>query len=105
MQKPYLEVDGDRLSENMSEDEDAKQEDTRKAIGMEPRETDTRGKQVEEEMQQKEIQWPPECKTSTEGRQGEQQVIFENINVTNMAYNARAVIERKAEAIFYRNTS
>ena len=66
-QNPYLEVDGDRLSENMSEDEDTKQEDTRRAIGTKPNENDNQGRQVEEETPQKEIKWPPECKTSTEG--------------------------------------
>ena len=59
-QNPYLEVEGDRLSENMSEDEDAKQEDTRRALGMKIPETDTRENQAEEEMPQKEMQWPPE---------------------------------------------
>ena len=74
-QNPYLEVEGGMLSENMSENEEAKQEDTRRAIGMKPRETGARENQVEEEKPQKEIQWPPECKTSTEGAQGEQNVV------------------------------
>ena len=101
-QNPYLEVEGDRMSESTSEDEEAKQEETRRAIGMKPSENGAReNNQVEEEEPRREIQWPPECKTSTEGAKGEQNVVFENVNITNMAYNAKAVIERDADAIFF----
>ena len=54
-----------------------------------------------EEEDHKQIFWPTECKVSTEGDRAETKITIESANVTNMGYNARAVIEREAEAIFF----
>ena len=59
------------------------------------------GSQTQDDANTRETMWPPECRIRTQGEAGETRVTLESINITNMGYNAKAILERKAGAVFF----